>query len=72
MQHIQPQENRPTETRGDDYIEDYESGPGWIAVLAVVVVLSLIVGAVIWIGGGTTTEAPTEPVPNEAPVDPGS
>jgi len=72
MQPIHPLDTRPAETRDHDYIENYESGRGGIAVLAVVVVLSLIVGAVTWLGGGATTEAPTELVPNEAPVDPGS
>jgi hypothetical protein len=42
-------------------------------VLSVVIVVALIVGAVIWIGGGSVErEAPAQQVPNEAPVNPGS
>ena len=73
MQPIHPLDNRPTEAREYDYAPDYESGPGWIAVLSVVIVVALIVGAVIWIGGGGVTEEnPAQTVPNDAPVNPGS
>lgn len=72
MQPIHPLDNRPTETPPYDYIQDYESGPGWFAVLSVIIVVALIVGAVIWIGGGATEGAPTQTAPNEAPVNPGS
>lgn len=73
MQPMHPLDSRPTETRSYDFVEDYESGPGWIAVLSIVIVVALIVGAVIWLGGGgTTQESPTQTAPVEGPADPGS
>lgn len=73
MQPIHPVDNRPTESRSHDFVQDYESGPGWVAVLSLIIVVALIVGAIIWIGsGGTAQEVPTQTIPNEAPVDPAS
>lgn len=68
MQPIHPIETRPSER---DPFVDYNRGSGWGALIAFLIVVALIIGAVSLLAGGDTSGTPNQPAPTEAPVDPG-
>jgi hypothetical protein len=69
MQPIHPIETRASDR---DPFADYNRGSGWGGLIAFLVVLALIIGAVSLFAGGDTSGAPNQPAPAEAPVVPGS
>jgi hypothetical protein len=69
---MQPIHSIDTRPAGEDFIDEYRGGPAWGVVVAVLLALALVVGALVIFAGGEDTTSPQEPVPNEAPVDPGA
>lgn len=55
-----------------DYVERSRSGSAWPALVAIVLVLALLIGAVVVLGGDSGSESNEVPVPAEAPLDPGA
>lgn len=70
MQPMHPIDTR-TPDREYDYVEDSRSGSSWAALVAIVLVLALLIGAVLALGGGSGSESNEAPVPTEVPLDPG-
>lgn len=71
MQPIHPIETR-TPDQEYDYVEDSTSGPSWPALIAVVLVLVLLIGAVLVFDGEAGSDSNEVPAPTEAPLDPGA
>lgn len=68
MQPIHSVENR----QHVDYVTEYKQGPAAETVVVLVIIVALLVGAIFLAGAGDTSDAPREPVPTEAPIDPGA
>lgn len=68
--HMYPMDTR-TPDREHDYVEDSRSGSSWAALVAILVVLALLIGAVLVLGAVSGSESNEAPVPTEAPLDPG-
>ncbi len=69
--HMHPMDTRTTDQE-HDYIEDYKSGSSLTALVAIVLVLALLIGAVVVLGGVSGSESNEVPAPTEAPLDPGA
>lgn len=68
MQPIHSVENREEV----DYVTEHKQRPAAEAVVVLVIIVALLVGAILVAGAGDTSDAPREPVPTEAPIDPGA
>ncbi len=55
-----------------DYATEYKQGPAAETVVVLVIIVALLVGAIFVAGAGDTSDAPREPVPTEAPINPGA
>lgn len=66
MQPLHPVENRA------DYVTEPKQRAGAEAVVVLVVIVALLVGAFFLAGSADTSDAPAEPTPTEAPLDPGA
>lgn len=67
---------RPIDTRTPDQeydpVERSRSGSSWPVLVAIVLVLALLIGALLVLGGDSGSESNEVPVPTEAPLDPGA
>lgn len=70
MQPMQPIDTRPKE-RDFDYLDNARSGPSWGVLVAALLVVALLVGAVV-VFGGNGSDGRQTPNPTEAPLDPGA
>lgn len=55
-----------------DYVTEYKQAPAAETVVVLVIIVALLVGAIFVAGAGDTSGAPGEPIPTEAPRDPGA
>lgn len=62
----------PVENREADYVTEYKQRPGAEAVVVLVIIVALLVGAIFLAGSTDTSDAPAEPAPTDAPLDPGA
>lgn len=55
-----------------DHATEYKQRPAAETVVVLVIIVALLVGAIFVAGAGDTSDAPREPIPTEAPIDPGA